>query len=318
MTRTINILSIDGGGAKGVLSASMLNKIEQLLPTPLIDYFDLYAGSSSGGIIALGLTNTNPESTTTYTAKDIKNLFFNHASTIFSRTTFKFLRSLNNITEEKYSSTGLESTLTHYFHQKQLKDCLKPTIITAYELTNRKPKFFKSFDSQDQAVDIKTIAQATSAAPSFFEPVEYKNKSYIDGGIVANNPALCAYIEAKKQFPDAENIHVLSIGSGEFEEGIKHEDAKSWGLLGWSRHFIDIMLDGPNDAIDHQLNTLTNYNNDRYLRLNPVIPKECRHIDNADKKNLKTLIEIGDQAVKSNEDKIKRFLKHSLTKELTT
>ena len=78
------------------------------------------------------------------------------------------------------------------------------------------------------------------------------------------------------------------------------------------------MLDGPNDAIDHQLNTLTNYNNDRYLRLNPVIPKECRHIDNADKKNLQTLIEIGEQEVKNNENKIKHFLNHSLTKELTT
>ncbi|MCX6620040.1 MAG: patatin-like phospholipase family protein, partial [Acidobacteria bacterium] len=150
------LLSIDGGGIRGLIPALVLAELERITAAPCASLFDLIAGTSTGGILALGLVKGYP-------ASELAALYENEGATIFSRPPGRRLFSIFGLAEEKYSSAGIESVLEKYFGSARLRDALTGVLVTGYEIERRIPFFFRSARArQDAAWDfpMKAVARA--------------------------------------------------------------------------------------------------------------------------------------------------------------
>ncbi|MEZ4888977.1 MAG: patatin-like phospholipase family protein, partial [Crocinitomicaceae bacterium] len=228
----------------------------------------------------------------------------------------KFM-SLGGLLDEKYDATSLENTLNNYFGDTQLKALLKPSLITAYDMENRKASFFTSIDAHSDTKNyyIRDVARATSSAPTYFEPVQVKSlygalRTFIDGGVFANNPALCAYAEArtlrfsdvlsdaqKPNNPSAKDMLLISIGTGINKTSYHYNDFKNANKTKWIKPLIDIMMSGNSETVDYELkqmySTLDAKDEADYYRIQPQLYTADHALDNADAKNLEALHQDG-------------------------
>src|ERR1700685_3528229 len=115
MAKNVKILSIDGGGIRGIIPAIILSHIEKLLQKPIAKLFDLIAGTSTGGILALGLTKPDAKGEPQYSAADLASLYVSEGARIFSRSFWYRLLALNNFSDKKHPATGIEAVLEEYF-----------------------------------------------------------------------------------------------------------------------------------------------------------------------------------------------------------
>lgn len=283
----------------------ILAEIEKRTQKPIAETFDVIAGTSTGGILALALTKPNNDGRPTYTAEQLIALYEQEGGKIFTRpflSRIPFLGpKIRTIFEQKYLSKGIEKVLDKYFGEAHLKDALTDVIITSYEIERRKPWFFKSTKAKGDARDdflMKQIARATSAAPTYFEPLKVETSSpsgyyaFIDGGVFANNPAMCGYVEAKTTYPDANDFLVVSLGTGDLTPKLDYEKAKGWGILSWVRKVLDVTFDGANNPVNYQLEQLLPYANDgtkRYYRFQTKLDKSNDRMDDASSKNIRAL-----------------------------
>lgn len=207
------ILSIDGGGIRGIVPCVILKAIEARLGTPIHENFNLLAGTSTGGIITLGLNSKNPQTDKAYSAEEMLDLYRNKGTAIFSYRPKNLISwvggffGLGVLTDQPYDETQLESLLKAYFQDKSLKDCLSDVLVTSYDLETGRPYYFSSRLAKsgvDSDTELRIIARSTSAAPTFFNPsvIESNNKdlALADGGVFANNPSILAYAEAKELY----------------------------------------------------------------------------------------------------------------------
>lgn len=313
------ILSIDGGGIRGIIPGQILialeEKLQQLDNNPearLAEYFDLVAGTSTGGILSciyLCPSDENPDQPR-FSAKEAVDLYLNRGDDIFDITFWQKVRSGGGITDEKYDEKELEKALLEYMDGLMLSELLKPSLITSYDIKNRKGHFFKSHRAKtDQSYNflVREVARATSAAPTYFEVARVKsatNKVYplIDGGVFVNNPALCAYSEARttrfdrfRDKPKAADMAILSIGTGNQDEPYQYKKAKKWGAVQWIVPVLDIMMSGVSEVVDYQLHQIYDAvgKPEQYLRISPDLGEASPSMDNASLKNLKALQQAG-------------------------
>lgn len=194
------------------------------------------------------------------------------------------------LTDEIYPHKGLEQVLTKYFKDDTLSSGLTKTLITSYDIENREPLFFKSWKSEHQSVFMKHAARATSAAPTYFEPalltINGQQKALVDGGIFINSPAVSAYAEAKKIFPDEKEFFVLSLGTGELIRKIPFSEAKDWGKAEWLVPLLNCMFDGVSDATNYQMEMFLG---NGYIRLQTDLSDASDDMDNTTYENIQHL-----------------------------
>ena len=189
-----------------------------------------------------------------------------------------------------------------HFGDVRLKDAIKPVLIPSYDIEKQIPIFFKSEKARvDPAYDfpMREVVRATSAAPTYFPPEKIDTGdplnyyALVDGGIVAGNPALCAYAEAMKMGKAADDVLVVSLGTGEFRRPIKYADAINWGQLEWAQPIIGIVLQGSNSTVDYQLQQLLEYDGPKqsYFRFQVEFGQDTS-IDDAGDANLKYLMDL--------------------------
>lgn len=237
----IRILSIDGGGIKGLIPALVLEHLEGIAGRPTAELFDLIAGTSTGGILALLLTIPGRDGRPKYSAADAVKLYLREGKNIFKKKRFAWIRSLF---EERYRSDGIEEVLRRYCGNHRLSDCVTEVLVPAWDLPHNQLKVFKRHEARaEYSLNplIWTVARATSAAPTYFEPW----RSLADGGMVANNPADCAWAEAIGLGHAPSHIYELSLGTGSSVERIDPHRAKRWGVRGWVRPVWQIYSEGP-------------------------------------------------------------------------
>uniref|UniRef100_UPI00402ABAE5 CBASS cGAMP-activated phospholipase n=1 Tax=Bacillus sp. DX2.2 TaxID=3073452 RepID=UPI00402ABAE5 len=230
------ILAIDGGGMKGVFPAKYLSDIEEQVGKPIHQYFDLIAGTSTGGIIALGLAND-------ISAKDILELYLKRGKDIFGnrRTILPFSK------DSHYGNDGLIQVLQETFGDKLLKEVNTMVCIPSIEHQNASPKVYKTPHHphfiKDGNIEIWKIALATSAAPTYLPAaVIDDNECKIDGGLWANNPVLVAIAEAVKLGYSLDQIKVLSIGTGTSLYEVDNKHAIRGGILSWGTNLVDFTM----------------------------------------------------------------------------
>ncbi len=330
MTKKKIILSIDGGGIRGIIPGQILAHLERMLKEvkndnsyAIADHFDLIAGTSTGGILACAYLlpeNGRPK----YTAEQVVKIYFERGDKIFTIPLFHRLRSANGLLDEKYPSDGLEEALVDYFGNAKLAELLKPTLITAYDIQRRKAHFFTQHDTKDPNHNffLTDIGRATSAAPTYFEVVKIKSEaekyySLIDGGVFANNPALCAYAEVRNKFNEvdkkigAADILLLSLGTGHAKASFSYEEARDWGMAQWTKPALDMMMTGVSETVDYQLKQLFDSADvaHQYLRINEELPPEVDPgMDCVTPENLKALKQFGNQLFKKHKQAIEDFI----------
>jgi len=165
------VLSLDGRGIWGLIPALVLAEIEKTTNQKIADLFDLIAGTSTGGILALGLCKDDGSRTPEYTAKDISKIYQEHGHIIFSRSLQHRMLSVDGLSNKKYTEKGITSILDKYFGHEPLGAALKHVLITSYDIQNREPFFFKSWRDNFQSVEMRQVARATSAAPPILNPL---------------------------------------------------------------------------------------------------------------------------------------------------
>jgi patatin-like phospholipase/acyl hydrolase len=303
MPQTINVLSIDGGGIRGLVPGLVLAEIESRTGKPIWQLFDLIGGTSTGGILALGLTAPDTAGAAArYTALDAVKLYTEQGGKIFSRDLLQRLRSADGLLDEKYPADEIETVLQEFFGEVRLKDALTDVLVTSYEIEQRFAFLFKSWKARrDDSKDflMRKVARATSAAPTYFEPLKLDAKppadyyTLVDGGVYANNPAMCAYVEARavaNTLPDTD-VLVVSLGTGELTRRLAYEDAKNWGLARWAQPVLNVVFHGVSSTIDYQLQTLIGASG-MYYRFEDRLTEANDDMDDASDKNIHLLKQL--------------------------
>ncbi len=244
--KIFKILSIDGGGIKGIYSSTIIEKFEEKYNCVISDHFDMLCGTSTGGLIALALSLKIP-------AKTISSFYMEKGNLIFKKNTFSTLKQL--VLNGKYSDKNLKTNLEEIFSDKIIGNSQNLLCIPAFNYTDGSTCVFK-YDhlqgelTRDNKIKYVDIALATSAAPTYFpiREIEQLNKQYIDGGLWANNPALVGVMEALFHFvgknKDYDSIQVLSISSLDYPKGNPIRKNKSRSALKWSTELLNPFFAG--------------------------------------------------------------------------
>jgi uncharacterized protein len=311
VTQTVRILSIDGGGIRGIIPATVLAHIERAAGGfPIHRMFDLIAGTSTGAILAAGLTRPIP-----FSAAALSDLYLSRGAEIFRRSAVSYIRSA--ISGPKYDAVPLEDILHGYFGTRLLSDCVTPLLVPAYDLERREAHFFKSWRAgTTPSVNflLRSVVRAATAAPTYFSPALIYSMggdrlAAVDGAIFANNPAMCALAEARVLYPNATKFIIVSLGVGEFRKPISYDSAKGWGLLAWAPPVIDCAMDGTADTVHYQIKECFGANV-KYHRFQIDLngangPTDC--IDDASDTNILKLINRAKALIAENADDLGRL-----------
>jgi patatin-like phospholipase/acyl hydrolase len=343
------ILSIDGGGMRGIVPAAILGRLSHQLEVlgsniPLYAYFDLIAGTSTGGLLALGLSVPASKSNLPGDGKDaipvyedikgkwlfggkpkqryvgtippsidlsaLEELYFERGSTIFPKSQ---TRRIGQMFIDKYDEQPLERFLFEMFGNTPLDEAMVPTLIVAYDSDEGQPFYLTSYESGSFLY--WEAGRATSAAPTFFRPaVLYDRKKQltvrlIDGGVIANNPSLFAYQEAKKLYPDATRFHILSLSTAGINYTFKTDGAAGTGVIGWidptkgapiQKIYANAQLQVV-DSIARAIPDLT------YTRVHGEARRDYK-MDETDPRMLEDLYDDAHEIYAKNEEKILAFL----------
>ncbi len=302
--KNYRILSIDGGGVRGVYAAKLLEMLEaevtkRCRPNPFSN-INLFAGASTGGIIALGLASG-------LSSAELVALYRDNAGQIFP-SRCRALRKVKGIVRARYSNAPLKRILNHTFTralgtpEPRLADIPRHVLVPVFDLAGEKklggagavrmwkPKFFNNFKDNagrpnpDLNESIVDVAMRTSAAPTYL-PV-YQGD--VDGGMVSNNPSMAALAQALDAEPrQPADIRLFSLGTGMNPFYIAGQSMK-WGDIQWVCHklFPDLVMDGMTDVADYQCRRILNGRPDdvpgnRYFRLDPLVPEAIALDDSA-------------------------------------
>lgn len=313
------ILTIDGGGIKGIVPSKVLEVLEKKLQVRtgnenarIADFFDFFAGTSTGGILTcIHLLPDNTGKRPRFSAKEATELYSLNGGKIFNRSVMQIIRSLGGITDARYSEKGMEDLLKEYFGDTKLSQLLKPCIITAYDIERRGAHFFSQMESMmDANYDyfVRDVCRATSAAPTYFDLAKIQsitgvNYALIDGGVFANNPSMCAFSEMrhlKTEAPlTAKDMFMVSLGTEVKEsQNYSYEETRNWGLIEWARPIIDIMMAGVNDTTDFHLKGIFESFQvpHQYFRIdarNMQVPVKYGALDDASPESIAELIAFG-------------------------
>ncbi len=337
----LKILSLDGGGIRGIIPCVILQSIEERTRKNLSEIFDLMAGTSTGGIISLGLScpDAGDPRKNAFDATAMLNLYKKHANDIFGKRESKgffnriasVIPGVGTLMQTPYSISGLEGLLKDKFGDSKLNQALTNVLITSYDLESGQGFYFLSRLAKEhpdtENFMMRDAARCTSAAPTYFVPKRIPIKDYgdvvlVDGGVMANNPSILAYSEAKEIWYDRQKsggtpstsvagigekgigdhidveakdndapFFMLSIGTGTHHKAIKGQDmgtAKDWLQPLLTDIFMGSVAENTHFTMRNLLPDYTD-GTPRYYRLNLDLPIENINMDDVSDKNIAAL-----------------------------
>lgn len=320
------ILSIDGGGLRGVIPLQVIREIENITSQPIHKTFDLIAGTSTGGLLTCALTFGDVESTVGNTRKysldEIQNLYVTRGKEIFPKYG-KLKNSYNAIKKwirPEFNPDNLQNILVEYFGENRITSCLKPVFIASYNIHRNIPIFFTTREAtlqEEKNAKLFEICRATSAAPTYFPSYSFnydsENIICIDGGIIMNNPSIGALIEIlgnsdykhyklNEKRIDLKDISILSLGTGRSKKTINSVKSHKWGRKDWIKPVIDISTGGPVKVIHNQILTLFQASGleKNYLRVDIDIDEKHSEMSDSSDKTIDYLLSEATSQITNN------------------
>lgn len=336
------VLSLDGGGIRGVIQLKILAYLQKKIeakqeayvrylinkttgrslssnaPIPIkahmARFFKYMAGTSTGGIVSLGLNRATEEcpDIPKYDANDLMQLYKKHGDKVFPGNEQRGL--IGNLFAPKFGVQGLEEVLKDYFANAQLKDTVSNVLVTAYEMRREELYQFESVKarlSDDDNFPDVNVARSTSAAPTIFPSAKINDgkndqRLFADGGIVANNPSQLALIAAQKLFPKTK-IVMLSLGTGQ----CRHDNLSSinQGLQGWGTVMPFVMMDAASKMTDWLVQQMAQSSPEtfEYHRFQVDLSKERSELDKATEDNINYLLAIADNFIEKHDKELISF-----------
>lgn len=300
------ILSIDGGGVKGIVPAIWLVKLEEELGD-LKNHFDVICGTSTGAIVGAALSAG-------YTGAEIVDIFKIHAKEIFPSFFNRIDRILTNPFGPKYDHRPLYNILKRYFGGMLLCDLKVPFVTSAYDFTFGTPKIFYSLDNPNYSV--VDVLRATCAAPIYFPPYAIKEEEvyhvYGDGALVMNNPSLFGVARYLADRKPGEEAMLLSLGTGYPETEVNAKEIENWNLFNWVTNIHKMIFDSSVDIVDQIVKQNMSRPGRHYVRFQTRFKLASTNIDNASDCNIISLESEAKDFLSSNQelvDKTIRLLK---------
>ncbi len=273
----MNVLAIDGGGVRGIVPATILDRWDTEGDRKVQERFQLFAGASTGAIVAGALAAG-------VSAARLLELFQSETAAIFTPQPEGFFQralSFKGLVFPAYSAAPLRTALERDLGDLTLGDCPRPLVIASFDVVSGNPKIFRSGHFKegagDRSVKLVDAILASAAAPVLFPSVRVGGSTYVDGSLWANNPALLAMIEAGSLSDEPANI--LSLGCGRPRWGGKLGFGGNRGLLGWGMPLIPLVMTAQSDGVNFYMRRLTGQ--DRFLRIDPVLPRRLASIEKA-------------------------------------
>ncbi|KAH0933312.1 hypothetical protein HID58_010429 [Brassica napus] len=324
----VTILSIDGGGIRGIIPATILAFLESELQkldgneARLADYFDVVAGTSTGGLVTAMLTAPNKEGRPLLAASEIKEFYLEHCPKIFPQNHFPFSATKNlvkSLTGPKYDGEYLHQLIHAKLGDTRLHQTLTNVVIPTFDIKHLQPTIFSSYGVKKNPLKNATLADitiSTSAAPTYLPAHFFKThdsagnvKEYnlIDGGVAANNPMV--YHDF---FPIRPNDYgrflVISLGTGtrKSEEKFNANEVAGWGMLSWLTHdnstpLIDAFMQASSDMVDFHLSAVFRalHSEANYIRIqDDTLNGDAASVDISTVENLDILAKTGDELLK--------------------
>lgn len=318
------ILSIDGGGIRGIIPAVFLAEFKKALEKKGVDkpfhqIFDIIAGTSTGGLITLALTvpmykkidGDLYDAQGGVAADKLPELYKTFGDRVFPGNRNKVRKLVRQIFTSKYSPVPFRAVLEEIFKNHTVKEALTNVLITTFDMKQVQPVFIKkrplhAGGDEDPDFYMVDAALSTAAVPTYFPPV-YVNRddeSYclIDGGIFCINPAMSAFIEARKIFPESSEYVILSLGTGNQKEEYKTEGIQNWGFFNWIAPWLGVPIitavgEGQKISTNHMLKKLPQVT---LFRFDVDLEKGKGVIDDGSPENLEYLTEKGREMWSSN------------------
>jgi patatin-like phospholipase/acyl hydrolase len=323
--RPLKVLAVDGGGIRGIVPATMLIALQERLDRPVVEYFDIVAGTSTGGLVGAGLcTPDSSGARPRYAVEDLLDFYLRDGREIFHRGYLHTICSLDGLLGPKYPAAGIDAFLEQRFGALELKDALKTLVLVSYDLARRRPHVFSSELARRQPERnflLRDACRASAAAPTYFPPASVRSlagASYllVDGGVCANDPSLAAFVAAEEEVAQraeeratdhdpgdgAESdvarpldpyagrpILVVSLGTGNLSTPLDGNAARRWGLVGWAEHILDVMADGQSRMSERCLQRLVDVAAPagwQYRRLQPTLPPGLGRLDDTSDANV--------------------------------
>lgn len=310
-------LALSGGGYKGLFSAYVLVELEKQFGCPIAQKFDLIAGTSIGGIIALALALEIP-------AETIEKMFLENGKKIFKKRCFL---SNGYVFKSKYARKGLYTVLKEIFVDKKISDLKHRVLVTSINYTDGKPQMFKTPHNEalikDANMKIIDVAMSTSAAPMFFPINSIEEGDFVDGGLVANHPGFFAMFEAEKylnhKIEDIYQLHIGTISQKFTSSSSKYVLASSF--FSWREKLFNLLFSCQEQSTNF---LLKKYLGDKYYSIDSLaVENQAKRIalDKVSKTSSRILRQKGSEAVKEylgsphyqllKEYKAKEFIKGS-------
>ncbi|MBA3814374.1 MAG: patatin-like phospholipase family protein [Alphaproteobacteria bacterium] len=303
----VRILAIDGGGIRGILPGCLMKYVEDGLTQKLGSQFyfarhlDLVAGTSTGGIITLGLVMPGERGRPKYTTQTLLDLYTTKGPEIFPAP----WSSMKKFFTSPYKVEPLERYLKEYFGDTYLSESLCPTLITSFDLKNNKAHTFDSHKAKrkdSKNFSLRDAGRATSAAPTYFPSAKIKNKlmqefECVDGGIYANNPTLLAIKRAQQLYPDAKEYVVYSFGTGKSsKKDLSH--LGSSGLLKWGVDIANILMANSLEYTERLIKKEVQKDQRiKYVRLQTELKASETEMDNTKADNIQNLLAAAEQTI---------------------
>ncbi|MXZ58530.1 MAG: patatin-like phospholipase family protein [Rhodothermaceae bacterium] len=307
------VLSLDGGGVRGVCSAVYLSELEKQVGSPLHQYFDLICGTSAGGIIAISLALEIP-------MDRVLDMFQNKADEVFNRKLPGKNKFCAMLADVLYSNEPFHSNLQDLVGAKsKIGDAKCRLCIPAVNMTTGKAVVFKTrhdtYLKYDYLLPAWKVAAATSAAPIYFKPVTIPGRGkFVDGGLWANTPASIGILEGLRLKKSLDDIELLAIGTGSstFQRSADHGKGilsriiqkRKDGLMGWNTDLVKLTM---NVQTDREENFMKFMLEDRYCRVQFPLPQVGFELDSVH--DVEALSEIAFEEAKCSVHEIsQRFL----------
>jgi patatin-like phospholipase/acyl hydrolase len=296
---SIRILTIDGGGVRGIIPAVVLGEIERRTGRHPSELFDVIAGTSTGSLLAMSMVISGENGRPKYQAASSADAYEAFAPKIFPRERWLQIRGL---VHEKYSAAGLEAALQEFLGEARFSQALAHCLVPTYDLLSEDIHVFDSaqctLDTGDDIL-MRHVVRGATAAPTYFDPfvigppISDHKRVLVDGGLYANNPSMLALTLVARHYADSD-VLVVSLGTGRAPAEAVSEDGQDWGLARWAKPLLHIVSNGTNKVIDLELQHFLG--SERYFRFQADLPEEC-DLDDASAARFQDLRRLGEDLV---------------------